>query len=247
MTGDAAALADELLVRLRAQANPANLPGMARYGIATERALGVAMPVLRGLVRELRPLRRNDPSLVHDVAARLWSSGVHEARILAGLLDVPVFVTPGQADAWVAQLDSWDVCDQLQGLFVPTPFAYDKAVEWAGSAETFVKRAGFVLMCQLAVHDKAAPDERIVAFLPLVEREASDERPMVSKGVNWALRQIGKRSAACHAAAVATGERILAARPGRGGDVGDRAARWVARDALRELRGDAVLRRLGLA
>ncbi len=238
---DVGAVADELLARLRAEANPVNVAGMARYGISTVGTLGVTVRRLRELAAELRPLRRSDPARIHGVAAHLWASGVHEARILAALVDVPALVTPEQADAWVAALDSWDVCDQLQGLFVTTPFAYEKATEWASRREeTFVKRAGFVLMARLAVHDKAVPDERLAAFLPFVEREAADERPLVSKAVNWALRQIGKRSPALHAAAVAAGERILVAHP----DV--RAARWVARDALRELRSDAVRTRVGL-
>jgi 3-methyladenine DNA glycosylase AlkD len=138
----------------------------------------------------------------------------------------------------VAGLDSWDICDQLQKLFVPTPFAYAKAVEWADRPETFVKRAGFVLMAALAVHDKAAPDAAIIAFLPLVEAEAADERNFVKKAVNWALRQIGKRSPACHAAAIDTAERILARHSA------STAARWVARDALRELRSAAVTARV---
>lgn len=235
---DPAELAAELLDRLRSRASPENVAGMTRYGISPEGTLGVPMPELRGIARELRPLRRRQPEYLHRLAAELWASGVHEARILAGLVDVPALVTPTQADAWVGQIDSWDVCDQLQDLFVPTPFAYAKAEEWAGATEVFVKRAGFVLMCALAVHDKRADDSRIIAFLDLVEREATDERNYVKKGVNWALRQIGKRSPLCHAAAVASAERILVTHPD------SKAARWIARDALRELRSDAVLRRV---
>jgi 3-methyladenine DNA glycosylase AlkD len=235
---DAAGIVASLLARLERLAVPANVAGMARYGISPVGTLGVSMPSIRGLERELRPLRRSSPQIAHEVAARLWASGCHEARILAGLVDVPALVTPHQADAWVADLDSWDTCDQLQGLFVPTPFAYAKASEWAGAEATFVKRAGFVLMCALAVHDKAADDERLIAFLPLVVREATDDRNFVKKAVNWALRQIGKRSAACHAAALSAGEEILARHPG------STAARWVARDALRELRSEPVLARL---
>lgn len=238
LPADPAVLAAELIDRLRAQANPENTAGMARYGISSEGTLGVAMPVLRGIARELRPLRRSRPEYLHRLAAELWASGVHEARILAGLVDVPALVTPEQADAWVADLDSWDVCDQLQGLFVPTGFAYAKAEEWAGAEEIFVKRAGFVLMCALAVHDKRADDARIIGFLALVEREATDEHNYVKKAVNWALRQIGKRSLACHTAAVASAERILAAHPE------SKPARWIARDALRELRSEPVLRRV---
>ncbi|HEX5335025.1 MAG TPA: DNA alkylation repair protein, partial [Propionicimonas sp.] len=196
--------------------------------------LGVPMPVLRAAAGQFRPLRRSDPGLVHATAAHLWESGVHEARILAGLVDIPALVTETQVDAWVADLDSWDTCDQLQKLFVPTPFAYAKAVEWTASPEVFIKRAGFVLMATLAVHDKAAPDAAIIAFLPVVEAEATDARNFVKKAVNWTLRQIGKRSPACHAAAVDAAERILVRHDGSA------AARWVARDALRELRSDAV-------
>lgn len=237
-SGDPAELAAELLVWLRASADPANVAGMARYGINTDSALGVPMPMLRGAAARLRPLRRSDPGLVHSAAALLWAAGVHEARILAGLIDLPALVTAAQADAWVADLDSWDVCDQLQKLFVTTGFAHSKAVDWAGRDETFVKRAGFVLMATLAVHDLASPDSSLIAKLPVVEREATDDRNLVKKAVNWALRQIGKRSPACHQAALESAGRILAAHPE------SPAACWVARDALRELRSAPVLARL---
>jgi 3-methyladenine DNA glycosylase AlkD len=226
---DPAALAASLLAHLESLANPDSVAGMARYGISSVGTLGVPMTTLRRLERELRPLRRQDPARVHEVARLLWASGGHEARILAGIMDVPSLVTPEQADAWVAELDSWDTCDQLQKLIAATPFAYQKAVEWAGSDEVFVKRAGFVLMATLAVHDKAAPEERLIGFLPLVVREATDERNLVRKAVNWALRQIGKRSPEGRAAAIATAEEILSRHPESS------AARWVARDALREL------------
>jgi 3-methyladenine DNA glycosylase AlkD len=235
---DPVALAADLVGWLRSVGEPDNVAGMARYGINPEGTLGVPMPLLRGAAGRLRPLRRSDPGLMHATASHLWTSGIHEARILAGLIDIPALVTQAQADAWVADLDSWDTCDQLQKLFVPTPFAYAKAVEWALRPEVFVKRAGFVLMAALAVHDKAAPDAAIIAFLPLVEAEAIDDRNFVKKAINWALRQIGKRSPACHAAAVDTAERILVRHPGSA------AARWVARDALRELRSDAVSARV---
>jgi 3-methyladenine DNA glycosylase AlkD len=235
----AAAQADLLLDRLRAAARPENVAGMSRYGISPVNTLGVSMPVVRELAKTLRPLRRTDPDFAHAVAAALWASGVHEARILAGLVEVPSLVSPTQADAWVAEIDSWDVCDQLSGLWASTGFGYAKAREWAEAESTFVKRSGFVVMCALAVHDKVAPDADLIAFLPVIERHADDGRNFVKKAVNWALRQIGKRSAACHGSAVAAAERILAQPTA--------SARWIANDALRELRSDAVRARLRLA
>lgn len=233
-----ARLSSELVDWLRGRADPVNVAGMARYGISTRGTLGVPIPVLRGIVAELKSLRRARPEYVHQVAARLWASGVHEARLLAGFLDVPELVTREQAEAWVSDIDSWDLCDQVVGLFAPTAFGPQLAVEWSRRQETFVKRAGFVLICSIAVHAKAVPDAELIAYLALVERECTDDRNFVKKAVNWALRQIGKRSPACHAAAIDTAERILARHPDSA------AARWVARDALRELRSDAVVARL---
>jgi 3-methyladenine DNA glycosylase AlkD len=224
---------EQLLARLREVADPANVAGMARYGISPEGTLWVSIPVLRGIARELKPLAKADPVALHALAAGLWASGVHEARILASLVDVPALVTGEQADAWVADVDSWDVCDGLcNNLLDKTPFAYEKADEWAAAEAEFVKRAGFVLMCTRALHDKAAGDEPFLHFLVLVEREADDGRPFVKKAVNWALRQIGKRSARLNAAAVEVATRLR--------DSGSSAARWVAVDALRELQSDAV-------
>lgn len=228
----------ELLARLRAAANPDNVAGMARYGISREGTLGVQIPVLRGIAKELKPLRTSDPTALHTLAGELWASGIHEARMLAGFIDVPALVTREQAESWVREIDSWDVCDQLMGLFSATSFAYDLAREWAGREEEFVKRAGFVLMCALAVHDKKASDAALLPFLELVEREAGDERNYVKKGVNWALRQIGKRSATLHAPAVAVATRLRQSE--------SRAARWVGTDALRELESDKVRGRLGI-
>jgi len=229
MEGTAADRCERVMAELRAMARPESLAGMARYGIRTEQALGLSIYVLRPMARGLR----ND----HELALALWETGVHEARLLAGFIDDPRLVGEQQMEAWVAELDSWDVCDQLcSSLFDRTALAWDKAVEWAGREEEFVKRAGFVLMAALAVHDKAAPDERYLALLPLIAREAGDERNFVKKAVNWALRQIGKRNAALNAAAVAAAAEIELQ--------GSRSARWIARDALRELTSEKVVRRL---
>lgn len=231
--------AEDILAELRSLANPENVAGMARYGISSEGTLGVTMATLREIAARLRADRRRDPQAAHELAAGLWASGVHEARILAALVDVPQLVTPEQMDAWTADFDSWDVCDGVcANLWDRTAFAWDKAVEWAGRDETYVKRAGFAVMVGLTVHDKRAPRERFAAFLPVIEREAADERNFVKKGVNWALRQIGKRDRDLNAEAVAVCTRLR--------ESGSKAARWVASDALRELTSERVRARLGL-
>jgi 3-methyladenine DNA glycosylase AlkD len=162
---------------------------------------------------------------------------VHEARSLAALIDDPRQVTEEQMERWVADFDSWDVCDGCCGdLFDKTPFAHRKAVEWAGRDEEFVKRAGFALMAWLAVHDKKAPDEAFLAFLPVIARESGDGRNFVKKAVNWALRGIGKRNAALNAMAIQTAQEIQS--------MGSRPGRWIASDALRELTSDKVRERL---
>lgn len=207
-------------------ANPSDLEGMARYGIATDRALGgIGLPRLRAMAKRI--------GRDHSLAAELWASGIHEARILAALVDDPGQVTEHQMEIWAADFDSWDIVDGVCGsLFDRTPYAYDKAIEWSGREEEFVKRAGFSLMCALVVHDKAAPDDAFRRFFPLIEREAGDPRNFVRKAVNWALRQIGKRNRTLNREAIDVAERIH--------ETGPRPARWVASDALRELRSEKV-------
>ncbi len=211
---------EEVIDRLNALANPASVAGMARYGISPQGTLGVSMPALRKLAKEIGRCR--------DLADRLWRSGIHEARILAGLIDDPKQVTEGQMERWALDIDSWDVCDQLcSNLFARTALAYEKAAAWSGRSETFVKRAGFVLMACLAVHDKQAGDGPFHGFLSLIIREADDDRNFVKKAINWALRQIGKRNAALNRLAVEAAQEI------RKRDF--KSARWIAADALREL------------
>jgi 3-methyladenine DNA glycosylase AlkD len=212
----------EVLARLRSLARPGGREGMARFGIATERALGVRIPDLRRLAREI--------GRDHGLALRLWRTGVHEARILASMVDDPARVTERQMETWARSFDSWDVCDQVcMNLFDRTPFAHAAAARWARREDEFVKRAGFALMAALAVHDAAAEDRRFVRFLPLIEREAVDDRNFVRKAVNWALRQIGKRNDRLRREAVRVARRLAEGEPG--------PARWVGRDALRELDG----------
>jgi 3-methyladenine DNA glycosylase AlkD len=191
--------------------------------------LGISVPALRKLAKEI--------GQDHQLAQELWGSGIHEARILATMIDPPGQVTEAQMEAWVEDFDSWDVCDQCcLNLLRKTPLAHQKAVEWSGREQEFVKRAGFALMATLAVHDKKAGDEAFIAFLPLIQKEAVDGRNFVKKAVNWALRQIGKRNLALNRAAIRTAEEIR--------QLDSKSARWIAADALRELTGDKVQQKL---
>jgi 3-methyladenine DNA glycosylase AlkD len=195
---------------------------MARFGINVERAIGVSMIDLRALARRI--------GRDHDLALALWDTQVHEARILATVLADPKAVTPELMETWVAGFDSWDLCDQACGnLFSRTPFGPAKALEWSEREPEFEKRAGFVLMASLALKRIRLEDDAYAPFLAAIERESDDDRNFVRKAVNWALRQIGKRNAALHSQAVATARRIEAR--------DTKAARWIARDALRELGG----------
>jgi 3-methyladenine DNA glycosylase AlkD len=222
--------ADQILTRLESLGNPEDAAGMARFGINVEQAYGIRIPELRKLAKEL--------GKDHDLALALWETGMHEARILASMIDDPKQVSEAQMEAWVRDFNSWDLCDQCTGnLFDRTPFAYSKAHEWAARQPEFEKRAGFALMAWLAVHDKKAPDEKFSAFLPVIEREAGDERNFVRKAVNWALRQIGKRNAALNAEAIAMAKKLQR--------MDSKAAQWNANDALKELTSEKVQARLG--
>ena len=219
----------EILRQLKSLGNGEGIAGMARYGIRPARPLGVGVTTIRWLAGPI--------GTDHDLAAELWATGIHEARILATLVDEPAVVGRRQMDAWAADFDSWDLCDlACNNLFVFTPHAWDKVRQWTGRSGEFVKRAGFALLACLCVHDKAAGDEEFAAMLPVIRGQAGDERKYVKKAVNWALRQIGKRSRALNRAAVREARAI------RGQD--SRAARWIAADALRELTSEKTQGRL---
>ncbi len=220
----------------------ADREGMARYGINVANAFGVSIYELRKVAKGL--------GTDHELALALWQSGNHEARLLACFVDDPAAVTGEQMEAWAGDFDSWDICDQATtSLFDLSGHAWSKAAGWAAREQEWVRRGGFALMAGLAVHDKAAGDQAFRNLLPLIEGAASDERNFVKKAVNWALRNIGKRNRALNAAATACAQRILATankRAGgeRGGDAAARSARWVASDALRELKSDKIQARL---
>lgn len=201
---------------------------MARFGIRPQtRVVGVRVTDLRALAKRIEP--------GHELAAALWATGVHEARILATMVDDSALVTPEQMDRWAADFDSWDIVDSATGnLFRYTPHAETKIREWAAREEEFVRRAAFALIAAIG-RLKGEPDERFLAYLPLIREHASDGRNFVRKAVNWALREIGGRNARLNAAAITTAEEIR--------ELGG-AARWVASDALRELRSEAVQARI---
>jgi len=212
--------ASEIIAFLRARRNEANIAGQARYGIrTTTEQLGIATPVLRALARAHR---RN-----HALALELWASGIHDARILATLVEDPRQVTRRQAEQWVRVCDNWAQTDSLAFLLDRTDFAEEKAHAWSARRAEFVKRTGFALMAGMAVHRKELPDAVFRRMLPVIAREATDERNFVKKAVNWALRQIGKRNPALRRAALAEARRIAR--------LDSRAARWIAADARREL------------
>jgi len=220
---------DSVVATLRAQARPAELAGMARFGMATEGRLGLAIPTLRGLARRL--------GRDHALALQLWDTGIPDAQILAALIAEPARFTAGQMDAWTRTMRSWDVCDQAcNNAFGASPLAWQKVGQWAGRHDEFVRRSAFSLLATLAAHDKQAADSRFIEALGLIEAAADDERNFVKKAVNWALRGIGKRNAALNAAAIACAQRLQQA--------GSRPARWIAAAALRELRSAAVQARL---
>jgi 3-methyladenine DNA glycosylase AlkD len=220
---------NDILDKLKALSDPKAVEGMARYGINPENTYGISIPNLRKIARETG---KN-----HALAQELWASGIHEARILASMIDDPNMATEEQLESWVRDFDSWDVCDQCcMNLFTKTGLAYRKADEWSESDEEFVKRAGFVLMACLAVYDKKADDKQFEVFLPIIRREASDNRNFVKKAVNWALRQIGKRNANLNRKAIETAKEIQ--------KMDSRSAKWIASDAIRELTSESVLKRL---
>jgi 3-methyladenine DNA glycosylase AlkD len=219
----------EILRKMESLANPAAVEGMARFGVTAKKAYGLSAAQLKKLAREVG---RN-----HALAQRLWASEILDARALAALVDDPAQVSESQMERWVRDFDNWAVCDgACLHLLRWTPFAYRKCIEWSSRKEEFVKRAAFSLMAGLAVSDKQATDEAFLAFLPIVKREAVDERNFVKKAANWALRQIGKRNQQLNQAAIAMAGEIRR--------LNSRSARWIASDALRELGSVAVQRRL---
>ena len=224
----------EIINKLKIGAKPANIIGMARFGIRPQaQVLGVVMPFLRQLAKQIK----KSPADRHQLAAELWQSGIHEAKILASIIEEPASVSTGQMDAWIKDFDSWDVCDQVcLNLFYGLKPAFGKCFIWAKRQKEFERRAGFALMASLAVKDKKAADKEFIKFLPIIKKCSADERNYVRKAVNWALRQIGKRNLTLNKEAIKLAEEIY--------KIDNKTARWIAGDALRELQSAAVRQRL---
>jgi len=217
------------VTELRRHGEKRNVEGMARFGIRAKIVFGVSKPKLDEIVRKIG---KN-----HELGLKLWKTGIHDARLLGMLISEPLKVTASQMERWVRDFDNWDVCDgTCCHLFVDAKPAWEKAFVWSKRKKEFEKRAGFALAAYLAVHDKAADDARFMEYLKDIERESWDERNFVRKAVNWALRNIGKRNRRLNREAIACAERIR--------ESGTRAGRWIAGDALRELKSEAVQDRL---
>lgn len=211
---------EEIIKILKKNKNPKNIAGMARFGINSNKTLGIPIPFLRETAKRV--------GKDHKLALQLWNSGIHEARILASMIDDPEEVPPKQMDSWIEDFDSWDVCDEVcMNLFDKTPVAYKKAKEWTKREKEFEKRAGFALMACLAWHDKTSADKKFEEFFPLIIKQATDERNFVKKAVNWALRQIGKRNENLKKKAIRVAKQIER--------LDNKTAQWIAKDALKEL------------
>ena len=220
---------ENILKKLKTLSNPKAVEGMARFGINPKSTYGVSVANLSKMAKGI--------GRDHPLAQQLWDSGIHEARILASMIDDPNQVTKKQMDAWIKDFDSWDVCDQCcMNLFDKTPMAWEKAIEWTNREKEFEKRAGFALIACLAWHDKESLDKKFLILLLPIKREADDDRNYVKKAVNWALRNIGKRNLNLNKKAIETAKEIQ--------KMDSRSAKWIASDAIRELMSRAVQERL---
>jgi 3-methyladenine DNA glycosylase AlkD len=219
----------DVLDKLQSKARPEQLKGMAKYGMTVEQRLGVSVPDMRKLAKEI--------GRDHKLALDLWRTGIAEARIVAAMVGDPDELNEEQMEDWVKGINSWDVCDQVcMNLFEKNHLAWKKIVDWSEREEEFVKRTAFSLLACLAWHDKKASDEKFLELLPVIIRGATDERNFVKKAVNWALRNIGKRNLNLNEAAINTAKEIKR--------LDSKAARWIAADAIRELESDAIQSRL---
>ena len=220
--------AAEVLAYLRTLSSEENRKGMQRFGIKVERALGIPHGPQRDIARKIR---RN-----HERAFELWESGIVEAQFIASATADPARFSADNARAWAATFDSWDIVDGVTNLFVDTEHWQALIAEFAEDEREFVRRAAFAMIAWASVHRKQEPDATFESLLPLIEKHAKDSRNFVKKAVNWALRQIGKRSMALHSPALALAEKLAASN--------DKSERWIGKDAMRELNNPKILERL---
>lgn len=219
-----------VLKKLKDMSDPSRLSNMKRFGIETGKAYGISLYDLRKLAKEIEK--------DHNLALKLWRTDIHEARLIASMVDDPEKVTEKQMEDWAKDFNSWDICDQVcDNLFMHTKFAYPKVYEWAEREEEFVKRASFALIACLSWHDKNAKDEVFLKMLPIIKEASTDERNFVKKAVNWALRNIGKRNLNLNRQSIKFAKTNLLA-------VDSKSAKWIARDAIRELESEKIQTRL---
>ena len=219
----------EIIKELRKNYNSRNVEGMKRYGINVEKAFGLNAPFMRAFAKEI--------GTNHELALELWESGYHEARHIAAMIADSNRVTKSFMNKWVRDFNSWDICDgTCSNLFRKTPYAVEKIFEWCDKKEEFIRRAGFSLLCYVAVHDKKRDDKDFLQFFSLIRKHSLDERNFVKKAVNWSLRQIGKRSKYLNKEALILAQEIST--------LDSKSARWIAKDAIRELTDPKILSRI---
>lgn len=219
----------EVVKKLESKAKPENLEGMARFGISTEGRLGLPVPEMRRIAKEI--------GKDHQLGLELWQTGYAEARIVAGFISEPDKLTEDQMENWVKDFNSWDVCDQICScLFCRSPLGWKKVYDFADRDEEFVRRTSYALIACLAWHDKVAEDKKFIETFPLIKNASTDDRNFVKKAVNWALRNIGKRNSKLNKEAIKLAKDIK--------KIDSKSARWIANDAIRELESEAVQERL---
>jgi len=218
----------DVVTELKSKANPDNLKGMARYGMDISNRLGVSIPILRKLAKEI--------GKDHKLALELWKKGIDETKILASMIAAENKLTEEEAEKWVAGFNSWDVCDQVcMNLFKKMPFAEKKIKEWSKREEEFIRRAAFTLIACIAVYDKEKPDNEFIKFFPLIKEAATDERNYVKKAVSWALRNIGKRNKNLNKKVTKFARELECLQ--------SKTAKWIARDTLRDTQRETVKNR----